>query len=114
MSELIDNRSDIVSKRSLKHLLGLVVAYQFEFGLKSYQINFQIIKKHISLFGPGRAQFPLAQATMRFSPGVLLLVFSLQQILALNPEVSIKKCCPEGQIYNSATKLCVQGTGINL
>ena len=48
---------------------------------------------------------------MRFSPGLPFLVFSLQQILALNPEVSIKKCCPEGQIYNSAVKRCVQGTG---
>ena len=99
--------------RSLRHLLGFVVAYQFEFGLITYQFsNYQETHAH-PCWGPAPAQFPAAQATMRFSPGLLLLVFSLQQILALNP-VSVKKCCPEGEIYNSATKLCVQGTGINL
>ena len=55
-------------------------------------------------------QFTTTQDTMRFLTGLLFLVFSLQEILAQN-FVTVKKCCPAGEIYNSAEKRCVQGAG---
>ena len=49
---------------------------------------------------------------MRFLTGLLFLVFSLQEILAQDAvNVAVTKCCPSGQIYNSAEKRCVQGAG---
>merc|ERR1711953_1493061 len=47
--------------------------------------------------------------TMRLLSGLLFLVIPLQEVPA-QQTVRVNKCCPEGQIFKSSEKSCVQSS----